>query len=87
MVSMRRMRKILVAVNDHGLRIGQYHQNAILSDAEVELMRQLAESGMGYKELAEKFGVSRYTVGRICRCERRAQTLAAWKEVHVGGRE
>ena len=83
MVSMRRMRKILVAVNDHGLRIGQYHQNAILSDAEVELMRQLAEESMAYSELARKFEVSKWTVGRICRYERRAQTPVRFKQVHI----
>ena len=80
------MQKI-AAINQAGLRIGQDHPNAKLTDAEVELMRQLAEEGMSYSVLAEKFECSKWTVGRICRYERRAQTVTAWKEVHMGGRE
>ena len=74
----------LVAVNEYGQRIGQDHQRAVLSDAEVELMRQLAEEGMAYSELARKFEVSKWTVGRICRYERRAQTPVRFKQVHIG---
>ena len=79
-------RSVLVAVNDAGIRIGQDHQRAVLSDAEVELMRQLAEGGMAYSELARMFEVSKYTVGRICRYERRAQTPAGFKRVHIDGK-
>lgn len=77
-------RSVLVAVNDAGIRIGQDHQRAVLSDSEVEVMRQLAEGGMAYSELARMFEVSKYTVGRICRYERRAQTPAGFKRVHIG---
>lgn len=76
------MRKT-VAVNEAGLRIGEDHPNAKLTDAEVELIRQLHEEGMSYETLAEKFEVSKWAIGRICRCERRSQTPAAFKEVHV----
>lgn len=76
-------RSVLVAVNDAGIRIGQDHQRAVLSDSEVEVMRQLAEDGVPYRELARKFGVSKWTVGRICRYERRAQTPAGFKRVHI----
>lgn len=34
-------------------------------------------------ELAEKFEVSKWAIGRICRYERRAQTPANFKNVHV----
>ena len=77
-------RSVLVAVNDAGIRIGQDHQRAVLSDAEVELMRQLAEEGMAYSELARKIEVSKWAVGRICRYERRAQTPVRFKRVHIG---
>lgn len=75
--------KVLVPVNERGLRIGQYHHNARLTDADVELIRQLADSGMRHSVIAEKFEISRYTVGRICRSERRAQTPARWITVQV----
>lgn len=76
------MRKT-VAVNDAGLRIGEDHPNAKLTDAEVERIRSLHEQGMGYETLAEKFEVSKWAIGRICRYERRAQTPATFKAVHV----
>lgn len=72
-----------VAVNDDGLRIGEDHPNAKLTDAEVERIRSLHESGMNYETLAEKFEVSKWAIGRICRYERRAQTPANFKKVHV----
>ena len=72
-----------LAVNDVGLRIGEDHPNAKLTDAEVERIRQLREGGMRYAVLAEKFEVSRWTIGRICRYERRAQSPAGFRKVHV----
>jgi DNA invertase Pin-like site-specific DNA recombinase len=71
----------LVAVNEAGLRIGEDHPNSRLTDAEVETIRQLHEAGMSYKELAEKFEVSKWAIGRICRYERRGQTPANWKKI------
>ena len=76
-----------VAVNEAGLRIGEDHPNAKVTDAEVECIRLLHESGMGYDTLSEKFEVSRWTIGRICRYERRAQCPASFKPVHVPGSE
>lgn len=73
------MRK--VAVNDAGLRIGEDHPNAKLTDAEVERIRSLHEDGMSYEALAEKFEVSKWAIGRICRYERRAQTPSSHKKV------
>lgn len=72
-----------VAVNERGLRIGEDHPNAKLTDAEVERIRSLHEDGMSYEALAEKFEVSNWAIGRICRYERRAQTPANFKAVHV----
>lgn len=73
----------IVALNDAGLRIGQYHQSAKLSNDDVALIRQLYESGMNYKDIAEKFEVSWHTVGRICRYERRVQTARRFKKIKV----
>lgn len=72
-----------VAINELGRRIGEGHHNAILTDAEVELLRDLREiDGMSYRVLAEKFEISKWAVGRICRYERRAQTPARYERVH-----
>ena len=73
----------IVAVNELGQRIGEDHPNAILTDAEIETVRQLHEEGMDYVTLAEKFGISKWSVGRICRYERRAQSPAGFRQVHV----
>lgn len=75
--------KRTVAVNSSGLRIGEDHPNAILTDAEVETVRSLHEGGMSYHLLAEKFEVSKWAIGRICRYERRAQAPVGFKSVHV----
>jgi predicted DNA-binding protein (UPF0251 family) len=72
-----------VAVNESGLRIGEDHPNAKLTDAEVEQIRLLHKSGMGYGTLAEKYEVSKWAIGRICRYERRAQTPVNFNQVHV----
>ncbi|WP_198420340.1 hypothetical protein [Sulfurimicrobium lacus] len=72
-----------VAVNDNGLRIGEDHPNAKLTDADVERIRSMHEDGVNYETLADKFEVSKWAVGRICRYERRAQTPADFKHVHV----
>ena len=54
--------KKVVGVNERGLRVGEDHQHARLTDAECELIRQLHEQGMSYKKLADKFGVGKSTI-------------------------
>lgn len=55
-----------------GRRTGQDHQNAVLTDGEVELMRQCREKhGMTWAKLAEKFEVPKRTVRDICNYRRR----------------
>lgn len=73
----------LVKVNEKGERIGDSHPLAQLSDSEVEVMRRLNEGGMTYTELSGKFEVPVRTVKAICRYERRNQTVARVKVVHV----
>jgi len=68
----------MVAVNDRNIPVGEDHPRAVLTNHEVELMRKLREvDGFSYTRLADIFGVSIETVGRICRYERRAQAQAA----------
>lgn len=73
----------LVAVNDRGLRIGEDHPNAELTDGEVELVRRLNGQGMSFRILAEKFEQSKGAIAKICRYERRAQFTAKFKEVEA----
>ena len=81
----RMVNETFIPVNEAGLRIGEDHPNAKLTNADVERIRDLHENdGMTYKALAEKFEVSWHCIGRICRYERRAQTLANWKAIRVG---
>ncbi len=73
-----------VAVNEAGLRIGEDHPNAKLTDAEVERIRTLHEDyGMSYSTLAEKFEISKGAIAKICRYERRGQPVANFKKVPV----
>lgn len=77
--------KKVVAINGRGLRIGEDHQNAKLTNEEVERIRELNRDGMGYGTLAEKFEVSKSAVAAICRYERRADAATMWRWVHVSG--
>lgn len=72
-----------IAINERGLRIGEDHQNAKLTNEEVETIRELHHEGLSYKTLAMKFDVSKSLIAAICRFERRAETAATWKTVHV----
>lgn len=73
------MGRRLVGVNERGIRVGEGHQRSKLSDHDVELIRELAEDGMRYSLIAAKFEISKGTVGRICRYERRGQTAIRFK--------
>lgn len=73
----------IVKVNEQGLRIGEDHQNALLTDAECELIRKLREGGMKYTDIAEKFEISKSTVADIVKFRRRAQHATEWRKVRV----
>ena len=76
--------KRLVGVNDAGLRVGEDHPRAKLTDEEVERMRTLHEKErIGYKRLARMFELSRRTVAKICRYEMRNQTATRYRTVSV----
>lgn len=69
------------AVNDRGHVIGESHHNAKLSDADVELIVALCAEGLRQTDIADKFGVSRYTVSSISQGRRRSQSVAGAKTV------
>lgn len=78
-----RMTPRIVGINDAGNRVGQDHQNAKLTDAEVELLLRLRLAGWGYKRLAQKFEVSKAQVRRIVKGKSRHQIASAFRGVPV----
>lgn len=81
-------RKTMVGVNERGLRVGEDHQRATLTDHEVEQMRRLHEDDkIGYRRLAAMFEVDKSTVRRICNYEIRCQTPDSWKETRQSQRD
>lgn len=74
----------VVAVNERGLRLGEDHQNARLTNCEVDAIRDLYDQGLSYRTLAEKFDVSKSTIAMIVRCERRAGIVKQWKTLLPG---
>jgi DNA invertase Pin-like site-specific DNA recombinase len=64
----------MVGVNEAGRRVGEHHPNAgRLRDDDVDLMRELHESGVSYGALAIEFGVHKQVVAKICQYERRIE--------------
>lgn len=75
-------RKVMVAVNENGYRIGPSHHNARLSDETVDKIRDMHEiEKIGYRKIAKILDISRHVIAKICRYERRAQTPDRWKKV------
>lgn len=69
----------LVGVNERGYRVGETHPIAKLTDVQVDQIRELAEEGASYRQLAEAFGVSKSLIAAICRYEVRVQWPVRWK--------
>lgn len=68
-----------IPTNAKGYRLGEMHQNADLTDREVELVRQLREQGMKIRELAEKFEISEGYVKKLTSYRARNQTAVAYR--------
>ena len=79
---------MLVPVDEYGRRIGEGHPRAVLSDDEVELIRQLAEGPerLTYAAIAEKFETSKGAIHDIVNFRRRASTTAGYKVINSGAR-
>lgn len=72
-----------VAINERGLRIGEDHQCAKLTDAEVELMHVLRAEGWSYRQLALTFEISKSHARYIVKGRWRSQCAMGWKTVVV----
>lgn len=77
------MTQRIVGVNERGLRVGEDHQNAKLTDAEIDVLLEFRQRGWGYKRLAKKFEISKAQVRRICSGAARHQTPSAFRRVPV----
>ncbi|CAB3648548.1 hypothetical protein CEY09_05385 [Achromobacter marplatensis] len=70
----------VVGINELGLRVGEDHHRATLTDHDVELMREIRETeGLGYKRLAKMFDVSVAHVRNIVHYRVRVQVPTRWK--------
>jgi Mor family transcriptional regulator len=68
--------KLVVKLSERGLRVGESHGRAKLTDRDVELMRQLHEEGMSCYALAKKFGCSHGYAKKVARRFTRRATTA-----------
>jgi hypothetical protein len=73
--------KKTVQVNEAGLRIGEDHPRAKLTNREIELFFQLRAEGYGYGMLAKFFEISKAHAQKICNGRSRCQTATRFKEV------
>lgn len=72
-----------VAVNERGLRIGEDHQNARYTNAEIEMVLTLRDEDKSYGEIARLVEMPKSTVRDICTGRRRCQYPADFKTVRV----
>lgn len=77
--------KKLVAVNEHGYRVGQDHHNARYTDGEVAMVLTLRDEGKSYGEIARLVEMPKSTVRNFCKAYRRCQCFSTWKAVPVSG--
>lgn len=83
-----------VAITEQGRRAGESHPKAVLTDHDVDLIRQLAtqrdehgrvvKPGLSYTILARKFEVGKSVIQKIVDCSRRAVVAVRYKRVLVG---
>ena len=76
--------RLVVGVNEKGYRVGADHHNSTISDITVDALRDLHEDyGIGYGTLSKIFNISRGTVAKLCRYERRADYPDRFKTIKV----
>lgn len=76
------VKKIFYPIGDRGTPLGEHHHRAKLSDADVELIRDIYDEGMvSYSTLAEVFGVNKWTIRDIVTFRRRATSPTDYRTV------
>ena len=74
----------VIAVNESGFRIGESHQFAKYSNAQVEYVLHLRDvRGRSYGEIVKLTGMPKSTVRDICTGERRCRSIYAYRRVNV----
>lgn len=74
----------LIGVNERGLRVGETHQRAKLTDRDIELFWQLRDvDGWGCKRLAAKFEISHQHAKRIFSGSQRNQRPVDYRKIGV----
>jgi hypothetical protein len=78
----------MVPVDENNRPIGEAHHRAKLTDAEVDLIRELREPSdgakpLGVREIAQKFEVAPSTVSDIVNYLKRATTPVGWRRARV----
>lgn len=71
----------VVGCDHRGLRVGESHQNAVLSDHEVDLLRDLRAQGLSLTQLALRLEISKSGVKGILDGRRRSILPVRWKTV------
>lgn len=78
-------KRITFGVDEKGNRLGEAHQRAKLSDADVDLIRDIYEEGMeSLSQIAKVFGVHKATIADIVHFRRRSTTPHGYKTVDEG---
>lgn len=75
------MSRRVVGVSDGGVRVGEDHPKARLTDREVETLRALRAEGWSYGRLALVFEVSKASVACWCTGRRRAGVAVEFRAV------
>lgn len=68
----------IVAISALGQPIGESSPNCRYSDAEIEMVIELRESGMPYRKISKKMDIPRSTVFAICHGLIRAKVVDKW---------
>ncbi len=71
----------MVGFNERGSRVGETHHRAVLSDQDVDMIRDLYETGLSYRQIADKFEISKSHARDVIKCRRRWQLVQTWKRV------
>jgi hypothetical protein len=79
-----KQKRVVLAVNERGIRIGEDHQNAKLSNEQIDRIRDLHEDhNLTYRQLAAMFSVSFSMIAGVCQYRRRAQTPFGYKTLRI----
>lgn len=79
------VKKIILPCDEQRKPVGQYHPKAKLSDADIELIRDIYDEGLvGYGTLAKVFGVKKHVIRDIVTFRRRSTAAVHYRTVEAG---